>query len=114
MNVKNTSKKLITMILISIIAFTLVACGSKVTIAGSWALAQNGSTEEYVFNQDGTGTHTLSGIDSINIEYKISGETLTITETILGKKTDTQYTYKLESKKLTITKDGQSAVFDKK
>ena len=110
---KKGFNKLITVLLVLVLTLSLSACGKKeAVITGTWV--QSTSLEEYVLNSDGTGTHKLSGFEPINIEYKVDGSNITISETILGKKTDATYTFKLEEKQLTLTSNGNSAVFERK
>lgn len=113
---KRISKRVLAVMLISVLAFTLVACGKKATIVGTWTVTDSGGAqEEYVFNADGTGTHTLSGLDAIiSIEYKTDGETLTISETVLGQKISKDYLFKLEEQKLTLIADSKSVNYNKK
>lgn len=104
--------KLISVLMVLVLASSLSACGKKeAVITGTW---QSNSAEEYVLNSDGTGSHKLSDFDAINIEYKVEGSKITISETILGKKTDATYDYKLEENKLTLTSNGNSSVFERK
>lgn len=113
MKMKKITKRVQALLLIAVLVFAMTACGKKETIVGTWQVSANGSTEEYVFSSDGTGTHTLSGLSPINIAYTTDGDKLSIKLTILGQEKEESYTYKLDSGKLTITDNGQDTVFNR-
>ena len=110
---KRLSKKVIAVLTIVMITFSLVACGKKATIVGVWTETSNNSKDEYLFNEDRTGSYTKSSFLPIKFTYTIEGETVSIVMTLLGEDTVKSYNYKIDSNTLTMTIDGQDLTFQK-
>ena len=108
------SRKVMAVLTILVLTFSLIACGKKNTIVGAWVEANNSTVkDEYTFNADRTGAYTMYSMSPINFTYTIEGETVSIVMKFLGEDTVKSYTYKLDSDKLTMTVDGQDLTFQK-
>lgn len=90
-----------------ILIFSAAACGRKEesSVIGSWK-ADSGADTTYVFNEDGTGKLAIGDI-STSFTYEINGDTLKITTEILKQKEEKEYTYTLESDKLTLERNSE-------
>ena len=109
------SKKILAILTILVLSFSLIACGTKKSsIVGSW-LESNSSTakDEYTFNADRTGAYTPSSLLPADFTYTIEGETVTIVMKLLDQETIKSYSYKLDGNNLTMTIDGQDVTFQK-
>lgn len=111
-------KKIISAILVSVFALSLLAgCSKSKAIVGSWSYQQktilNVVTERtYTFNEDGTGSvPVLEGTMNKNMTYVLEGSTLTIKrgellDAITGEE---KYTVKILGNTMTLTaQDGTS------
>lgn len=108
-------KRTIAVLLILVLTFSLVACGSKnKTIVGTWEQTNSESKDQYIFNEDKTGTYTKSTLSPISFTYTTEGDTVTIVKTLLGQEQTESYNYKLDENKLTMTADGKDVTFEKK
>lgn len=89
----------------------LVSCGNS--LAGTWE--GEAKIGEYSFEGDGKGKITVGGV-STDFTYKTDGEKLTLTKTVMSVSINTEYTYKVEGEKLTLTesKTGVTLEFTKK
>ena len=67
------------------------------------------------FESDGKGKIAVGSL-STDFTYKTDGDKLTLTKTVAGVSIDTEYTYKVEGEKLTLTesKTGLALEFTKK
>jgi uncharacterized lipoprotein YehR (DUF1307 family) len=110
----NLFKKVIVILMLLVLTFSFVACGKKQTIVGTWEQTGSESKDEYVFNEDNTGTYTKSMLSPINFTYATEGDKVTISMTILNQKDVKSYNYKLDNNKLTMTIDGNDVTFEKK
>ncbi len=102
----------------TMIIFTLTACG-KVDYSkfiGTWEYTDEGYGATYIFNEDKTGTYTLTAgeeSDVLNFTYKIDSKIIYIT---YENDTDVfENKYKLENEKLIIEDSfGEKMEFIKK
>ena len=106
-----TIKKITALVAVLVLTFSLVACG-KASVVGTWKAEQDGTVATYEFKKDGTGSVSIIGI-TLDITYKTEGEKLSVTMSFLGQSDTQEYTYSVKGKKLTLTADGDSVVFDK-
>lgn len=111
---KKYLKKVVAIIAIVALTVSFVACGKKQTIVGTWEQTGSESKDEYVFNEDNTGTYTQSMLSPISFTYATEGDKVTISMTILNQKDVKSYNYKLDNNKLTMTIDGNDVTFEKK
>ncbi len=97
-------KRLIICITAMMIMLSFVACGSskKSELLGSWTGNNGGYEVTFTFNEDGTGSMSISGIQ-LSISYSVDGETLTVNKTVLDGTQTEDYTYKLSNKGKTLT-----------
>ncbi len=97
-------KRLIISITAVMVMLSFVACGSgkKSELVGSWTGNNGGYEVTFTFNEDGTGSMSISGIQ-LSISYSVDGETLTVNKTVLDGTQTEDYTYKLSNKGKTLT-----------
>ena len=110
---KKLSKKILAVLTILVLTFSIVACGKKNTIVGTWIQTNSTAKDEYVFNKDRTGAYTMSSLLPINFTYTIEGETVSIVMKFLGEDTVKSYNYKVDGNILTMTISGQDLTFEK-
>jgi len=110
---KRLSKKILAVLTILVLTFSIVACGKNKTIVGSWIETNSTAKDVYVFNKDRTGAYTMATLLPIDFTYTIEGETVSIVMKFLGEDTVKSYNYKLDGDVLTMTVDGQALTFDK-
>ena len=104
-----TMKKLVSLSLVAVMMFALVACGGN-DIVGKWTTTQNGMTMTYTFEDDGTGSANASGI-SMDFEYEIDGDEITMKISFFGETQEETGTFKIDGDTLTITLAGETAEF---
>lgn len=109
-----TLKKVTIAVIMLVMMLAFSACGKKDTIVGTWVGSQNNTSYEYAFNQDGTGSYTISDLSPIKFTYTTEGNALSITTSILGSETTEKTTYTLEAGKLTIKSNDAEVTFEKK
>jgi len=112
------SRKILAVLTILVLTFSLIACGSKKNkVVGAWLQSNSSEVkDEYTFNADRTGTYTntIYSMSTIDFTYTIEGETISIVMKILGEDTINSYNYKLDGDTLTMTIDGKDVAFQKK
>ena len=110
---KKASKKVFAILTVFALTFSLVACGKKKTIVGTWVETNSNEKDEYTFNADRTGAYTMSSLSATDFTYTIEGDTISIVMRFLGEDTVKSYNYKLDSDNLTMTIDGQDVTFQR-
>lgn len=97
-------KRFIICVTAMMLMFSFVACGSskKSELTGSWTGSNGGYEVTFTFNEDGTGSMSISGIQ-LNISYSVDGDKLTVNKTVLEGTQTEDYTYKLSNKGKTLT-----------
>ena len=97
-------KKLVICVTAMICVLSLAACGGskKSDLTGGWSGNNGGYKVEFTFNEDGTGSMSISGIQ-LTINYSIDGDKLTISKTVIDGTQSDEYTYKLSNKGKTLT-----------
>ena len=110
---KKSSKKVFAILTIFALTFSLVACGKKKTIVGTWVETNSKAKDEYTFNEDRTGAYTMSSLSATDFTYTIEGDTVSIVMRFLGEDTVKSYTYKIDSNTLTMSIDGQDLTFQR-
>lgn len=101
-------KKTFAFILVLVItAMALVSCSSN-KLVGSWSYeAKIGAVSAkatYTFNEDNTGSITIIGGVSLNFNYEVEGDQLTVKGNLSGY--DGTYTYKVDGDNLSLTQNG--------
>lgn len=92
-------KKILSLLLIAILTFSLVACGSEeATIVGSWE-SVDVSGAIYNFGEDGKGSYEFMGA-SMDFTYTDDGTSVTIQYTTATEPNVFKYT--IDGKKLSI------------
>lgn len=111
-------KKIISVfVLLALCTALLCSCG--VNIKGTWVsqgeiLGTTVTAAKYTFNGD--GTYSVEGALGIttNGTYTVDGDTVTMTTSIVGIETTTEYTATIEKDVLTLTdKNGVKIVLEK-
>lgn len=105
-------KKLAALIAVLSMVLAMAACGKNDSIVGSWKASQDGVDVIYEFKKDGTGSISLGDI-SVNVEYQTEGDKIKMKTSLLGQTDETEYTYSLKNKELTLTQDGESLTLTK-
>ena len=101
-----TTKKLISLALIAVMMFALVACINS-DIIGTWVLEKDDITVTYTFENTGTGSAQAPGI-TMDFKFEINDDEL-IMETITFGITRTEvYTFEIDGDTLKLTKDGET------
>ena len=107
-------KTLAMLLVIATLTIMLVSCGGSDSIIGTWKGEEEGVTMTIVFNDDGTGSVTTLG-QTVEITYTAEDGKLNATMEVLGTKTplfkDAEYS--VSGSELTITVEGEAAVFEK-
>ena len=101
-------KKAFELILILvIIAMALVSCSSN-KLVGSWSnevkIGSVSAKDTYTFNDDNTGSITIMNGISLNFNYEVEGDQLTIKGDLSGY--EGTYTYKIDGDNLSLTESG--------
>ena len=107
--------KIVSLALIAVMAIGILAsCGSSNrNIVGTWE--STADFVSYTFENDGTGKYSAFGVVSIDMTYKIAGDELWITSSILGVSNDEVFTFKINGDKLRLTSsDGTVLILTKK
>ena len=110
-------KKLVAAVLVSVMALGLVACGgssSKNSLPGTWGSADESSSTQYTFNEDGTGTVTVGTGITLNLTYTTDGNKLSISMNYLGSEQKDEYTYEIKDGKLILTNSSGTTEYSKK
>ena len=111
-------KRILAALLLAAMAMcVLCSCASpEEQLVGTWKRQDTvlGVVTEtkYTFNEDGTGTR--SGIIGTDFSYTIDGDKLILTAKVFGIDTGTEtYSYKINGKKLLMTRDGETLELEK-
>ena len=94
----------------------MVSCGggNDPSLVGEWVAEVEGMEMTFAFNEDGTGTMGSMGVNFETTYKVVDGDTVEITMNIMGEKETTEFTYKIEGDKPSLTADGETLVFTKK
>lgn len=104
-------KKGFALALVLAMSLSLVACGAN--IQGEWVGEEDGIEYSYEFDKDGEGSMSVGGL-SVDFEYEVDGDELTITYEILGEKTEEEYTFEISGDTLELTdEDGDTLELEK-
>ena len=107
-----TMKKLVSLSLVAVMMFALVACGGS-DIVGTWTTTQNGVTVTYTFEDDGTGSANTAGID-MDFEYEVDGNEISMKLSFFGETQEGTGTFEIDGDTLKLTIDGETAEFTRK
>ena len=89
-------------------------CAENPTLIGEWVANVEGMEMSFVLNKDGTGKMGAMGVNFETTYKVVDGDTVEITMNIMGEKETTEFTYKIEGDKPSLTADGETLVFTKK
>jgi hypothetical protein len=112
-------KKIISCILIvAMVAVVFAGCANpQKKILGTWTGESTllGIVAEYsfTFNADGTGKMTAAKDIGVSMTYTISEEKLSITTSLLGIDSTTDYTYSFDKDTLTLSDGSRTIVLTK-
>ena len=107
-----TMKKLVSLSLVAVMMFALVACGGS-DIVGTWTTTQNGVTVTYTFEEDGTGSANTAGI-AMDFEYEVDGNEISMKLSFFGETQEGTGTFEIDGDTLKLTIDGETAEFTRK
>lgn len=101
-------KRMVFLLLISIIAFGLVACGSSngETLVGTWTSTFEGGGRTVVFEEDGSGEWHFE-INTVSSTAEITWSTDSDQLTITDEHETMVYTYEIDGDTLTLTHPDQ-------
>lgn len=100
-------------LLAAMLLSVMVSCvGGSASIVGKWVATVEGIETSFEFKPDGTGKMGAMGID-LDITYKADASKITVTMSMMGEEETTEFTYKLEGNKLSLTADGETVVYTK-
>ena len=105
-------KKTISVLLCALMVFTLLSgCGGKANLAGEWTCVGDAPSDfpaDMILNEDGSG----SVESQLWAAWEVEGNTFKLQ---LGRGlVELEYTYKLSGNKLTLSAEGETAVYSKK
>ncbi|MBO5459256.1 MAG: hypothetical protein J5981_03290 [Lachnospira sp.] len=100
--------------LVLVLAMSLIACGSKKSIVGSWTMEGSESVSSLEFKDDGTGTIGVGEGINLNITYTTEKDKLTMITTYMGQTETEEYTYSIKNGKLILESDGVEITYVKK
>ena len=101
-----TMKKLVSLSLVAVMMFALVACGGS-DIVGTWSATEMGIKVTYTFEDDGTGSAETLGM-KMDLEYEVDGDEITMKVSMMGVSEEDTYKFKIDGDTLKLTKDGET------
>ena len=107
-----TMKKLVSLSLVAVMMFALVACGGS-DIVGTWSATEMGIKVTYTFEDDGTGSANTAGID-MDFEYEVDGNEISMKLSFFGETQEGTGTFEIDGDTLKLTIDGETAEFTRK
>ena len=110
-------KRFAAVLLVVALMMSFAACSAEQKIVGTWKNETTalGLTVEttYTFREDGTGTMTTILVPGLEFTYKVSGDVLTITTSVLGVGGSAEYEMVYEKDTMTMTSSGESLTLTK-
>jgi uncharacterized lipoprotein YehR (DUF1307 family) len=100
-------------VLLAVVLLTaMVSCGGA-SIVGTWVAEEAGVEITMEFGADGKGKMGTMGMN-IDTTYKVNGNTVEVTMSMMGMEQTQEFTYKVEGNKLYLTADGETQEFTRK
>lgn len=107
-------KRFVAAALVLVLAMSLMACGSKKSIVGSWTMEGAESVSSLEFKNDGTGKVSVGEDISMDITYTTEKDKLTMVMTYMGQTETEEYTYSIKNGKLILESGGVEITYIKK
>lgn len=98
-------KRVFALALVLAMSLSLVACSGS--IEGEWVMEEDGGEVTYEFGDDGKGSVKQSGV-SIEFEYEVDGDEITMSMEMFGEKSDAKGTFEIDGDTLTLKMDDET------